>query len=321
MKTNFNVYITRSILPDGIDLLQPTCNVTIYEAENTISKKEIMMNASHADALLCMLTDSIDDEIISALPKLKVISNYAVGYNNIDLESAKKNNVIVTNTPAVLTETTAETAFALMIACSRRIVESDRWLRSNRFDGWAPMLFLGHDLHQKILGIIGLGRIGKALARRAFHGFDMKILYNDVSRDVEFEKEYKATFVSKEELLTQSDFVSLHTPLTPTTKHLIGKTELSIMKSTACLINTSRGPIVDELALIEALKTKKNFSAGLDVFEEEPTIPKELFALDNVVLLPHIGSASFETRSKMSIMAAQNILHVFAGKEPLSRVI
>lgn len=320
MNSKPKVFLTRRILQAGIDLLQTQCEVSIFPYERLITIPELIENVHDADALLCMLTDPIDDEVIRAASHLKVISNFAVGYNNINIEAAKNHNIIVTNTPGVLTETTAETAFALMIACARRITESDRWIRTHNFDGWAPMLFLGHDLYRKTLGIIGLGRIGKAFARRASRGFDMKILYLDKVRDTEFEKEYDARCVTKQELLQESDFISIHTPLTAETKHFIGEKEFSMMKTTACLINTARGPIVDEKALIEALQNKKIFSAGLDVFEDEPFIPKELIDLDNVVILPHIGSASVETRTKMSVMAAENIISVLNGEEPHSRV-
>ncbi len=315
------VFLTRPILPAGIDILEARTRVTIFREDRRITKRELIEQAGNIHALLCMLTDPIDAEVMAAAPRLRVISTYAVGYDNIDVAEAKKRGIVVTNTPGVLTETTAETAFALMIACGRRIVESDRWLRAHDFDGWAPMLFLGQDLHHKTLGIAGFGRIGKALARRAALGFHMRILYQDPVPDPQAEKELGAEQVSKEELFRRSDFLSLHLPLTPESRHYAGAPELALMKPSACLINTARGPVVDEGALIAALREKRIFSAGLDVFEEEPAIPEELRALENVVILPHIGSGSVETRTRMAVMAAENILSVLAGREPVSRVV
>ena len=316
------IIITREILPAGCEALSKKgYDLRMNSEDRAMSKEEILGAIKDADALLCMLNDPIDRDVILAGKELRVISTHAVGYNNIDLHAAKEKGIVVTNTPGVLTETTAETAFALMIACARRICESDRWLRTNTFRGWTPTMFLGMDLHKKTLGIIGLGRIGRAVAKRARFGFEMNIIYNDNARDAAFEEEYSAAFASLEDLLRRSDFVSLHTPLNPSTHHLIGAHEFSLMKPTACLINTARGPVVDERALIAALQEKTIFAAGLDVYEEEPFIPQELLALENAVLLPHIGSASIETRSKMSLMAAENIIAVLEGKEPHARVL
>lgn len=315
------VFLTRAIVPAGIDILEARTQVSIFPHDRRITKQELMEHAAGVHALLCMLTDPVDAEVMAAAPKLRVISTYAVGYDNIDIAEAKRRGIVVANTPGVLTETTAETAFALMIACGRRIVESDRWLRAHEFGGWAPMLFLGQDLHHKTLGIAGFGRIGKALARRAALGFQMRILYHDTKRDREAEKDLGAEFVSKEDLFRRADYLSLHLPLNGDSRHYAGADELALMKPTACLINTSRGPVADERALIAALREKRIFSAGLDVFEEEPALPEEFRALDNVVILPHIGSGSVETRTRMAVMAAENILSVFAGREPVSRVV
>jgi len=263
-----------------------------------------------------LLTDPIDGEIMDALPTVKIFANYAVGFNNIDVEAATKRKVAITNTPGVLTDTTADFAWTLLMAAGRRLVEADKYCRAGKYEGWGPMLFLGHDIHHKTLGIVGMGRIGQAVARRA-HGFEMKILYTDEFRlPPEKEQELRATFVSLEQLLKESDFVSLHVPLMASTKHLIGKKQLEMMKKTAVLVNTSRGPVVDERALVEALKNQTIFAAGLDVYEEEPRLAPGLADLDNVTIPPHIASASIDTRAKMATMAASNIIAFFKGEKP-----
>ncbi|MCX7716173.1 MAG: D-glycerate dehydrogenase, partial [Endomicrobia bacterium] len=241
---------------------------------------------------------------------LKIIANYAVGFNNIDVKEATSRKIPVTNTPGVLTETTADLAFALLMSVARRIVESDRFLREGKFKGWAPMLFLGNDIYGKTIGIIGFGRIGQAVAKRAL-GFDMKVLYYDTNRvKPEIEKKYSAIYKSLSELLKESDFISIHVPLTQETYHLISDKEFDLMKPTSYLINTSRGPVVDEKALVRALKNKKIAGAALDVFENEPEVEAELIDMPNTVLVPHIGSATIETRTKMALMAAENIIAV-----------
>lgn len=315
-----NILVTRRIPDEGIKLLEEKFELDLNEEDRVLTKEELMERLKDKEAMLCLLTDTIDKEVIEACPKLKVISNYAVGFNNIDVEAATEKGIPVTNTPEVLTETTADLAFTLLTAISRRLVEADKYARQGKFKGWAPMMFLGQDVHKKTLGIIGLGRIGKATAKRANKGFDMKIIYTDIQRDEEFEKEYNATFLTKEELLKQSDFVSLHIPLTEETKHLIAEKELEMMKETAYLINTARGPVVKEEALVKALKEGKIAGAALDVFEEEPKIHEGLLNLDNVIILPHIGSASKETRVKMAEMSAINLINIFEGKKPLSIV-
>ncbi|MBM3199892.1 D-glycerate dehydrogenase, partial [Candidatus Woesearchaeota archaeon] len=304
------VLVTRRIPDEGMKLLEGKFELDINEEDRVLDKNEIIKRLKGKDALLCLLTDKIDKEVIESNPKIKVISNYAVGFDNVDLATATKHKIPVTNTPGVLTETTTDLAFALLMSAARRVVESDKYARSGKFKGWAPMLFLGRDVYGKTLGILGLGRIGHAMAKRASKGFDMKILYYDMKRDEAFEKEYNAKFVDKDTLLKESDFVSLHVSLTPETKHFIGAKELGLMKKTAVLINTSRGPVVDEDALVKALKEKKIFAAGLDVYEEEPKIHPGLIGLDNVVIVPHIASASFETRGKMAEMAAKNLILV-----------
>ncbi|MEM2583839.1 MAG: D-glycerate dehydrogenase, partial [Candidatus Thermoplasmatota archaeon] len=267
------------------------------------------------DALICLLTDKIDAEVMENGKNLKVIANYAVGVDNIDIAEATKRGIFVTNTPGVLTETVADLAFALMMAIARRIVEGDAFMRQKKFKGWAPMLLLGRDIYGKTLGVVGLGRIGKAFAKRAI-GFSMNILYYSRHRDEEFEKETNARFVSLQELLKESDFISLHLPLTKETYHIIGEKELKMMKKTAYLINTSRGKCIDEKALIKALKEGWIAGAALDVYENEPEVSDELLSLNNVVLAPHIGSASYETRSRMAIMVAENVLAALNGKIP-----
>ena len=275
--------------------------------------------AKDCDILLPLLTDTIDAALMDSLPKLAMISNYAVGYNNIDVGAATKRGIIVTNTPGVLTDATADLTFTLLLCAARRIVEADKYTREGKFRGWEPMLFLGREIAHKTLGIVGLGRIGSAVAKRA-RGFEMKILYNDANRSPQLEKECGAEFVSLECILRESDFVSLHVPLLPETTHLIGAKQLSMMKQTAVLVNTSRGPVIDEKALVAALRNKTIWAAGLDVFEHEPAIEKDLLELENVVVVPHIASATIETRSRMAEIAAQNILLAIEGKMPVSLV-
>src|SRR5690606_4745829 len=259
------------------------------------TKEEVIEGVRGKDALLCLLTEEITAEVMDAAPNLKVISNYAVGYNNIDVEAATARGIVVTNTPGVLTETTADFAWALLMAVARRVVEADRFTRAGKFQGWGPLLLLGSDVYGKCLGVIGMGRIGQAIARRA-RGFDMRVLYYNRRRvDPAIENELQATYASLDELLQEADYVVLTVPLTPETHHLIGPRELAMMKPTAYLINPARGPVVDEKALVEALKSRTIAGAALDVFEEEPKLTPGLTELDNVVLAPHIASATTET--------------------------
>jgi len=294
--------------------------VDVSPHDRVLERQELISMAKGSEALLSQLTDTVDAALLDALPDVKIISNYAVGYNNIDVKAATERGVIVTNTPGVLTDTTADLAFTLMLACARRIPESDRYARDGKFKGWAPLLLLGREVTGSTLGIIGMGRIGSTLAKRA-KGFDMKIIYHDMVRaKPEVEEETGARFVDMDTLLRESDFISIHVPLLPETKHMIGAAEFSKMKKTAILVNTSRGPVIDERALIEALSQKKIFSAGLDVFENEPEIPEELMKLDNCVIVPHIGSATIETREKMAELAAKNIILASRGEMPVSVV-
>ena len=312
------LFITRYIPEEAIKRLEEVFEVEIFPENRAITHEELKEKVKDIDALICLLTDNIDHEIIEAASNLKCISVYAVGYNNIDVETATKHGIVICNTPGVLTETTADLAWALIMSCARRIVEADRFVREGKFQGWEPMLMLGNDIFGKTLGIIGMGRIGRAVAHRAL-GFDMKVIYYDPQVDPEsLPSDYVSVDLTT--LCQNSDFISIHTPLTPETRHLIGEKEFNLMKSTAILINTARGPIIDEQALISALKENKIAGAGLDVYENEPVIPEELIKLSNVILLPHIGSASYETRTKMALLAAENAIAVIEGKNPPARV-
>jgi len=308
------IFITRRLPEEGLQLLKEY-ELEIYEGDAPPSKEEIIEGVKDKDALICLLTDKIDAEVMDSAPNLKIIANYAVGIDNIDVKEATKRGILVTNTPGVLTETVADLAWALLMAVARRIVEGDKFMREGKFKGWAPLLMLGSDIYGKTIGIIGAGRIGSAVARRA-KGFNMRILYYSRKRNEKLEEECNAEYVDLETLLKEADFVSLHTPLTEETYHMIGEKELKIMKPTAYLINTGRGKCVDEEALVKALKEGWIRGAALDVFENEPAIHPELKKLDNVVLTPHIGSASYETRSKMAVMVAENVIAALEGKLP-----
>ena len=308
------IFITRRLPEEGLRLLKEH-ELEIYEGDAPPSKEEIIEGVKDKDVLICLLTDKIDAEVMDSAPNLKIIANYAVGIDNIDVEEATKRGILVTNTPGVLTETVADLAWALLMAIARRIVEGDKFMREGKFKGWAPLLMLGSDVYGKTIGIIGAGRIGSAVARRA-KGFNMRILYYSRKRNEKLEEECNAKYVDLETLLKEADFVSLHTPLTEETYHMIGEKELKMMKPTAYLINTARGKCVDEDALVKALKEGWIKGAALDVFENEPAIHPELKKLDNVVLTPHIGSASYETRSKMAVMVAKNVIAALEGKLP-----
>jgi glyoxylate reductase len=310
------VFVTRALPPPGLDLLREKYDVEVNPHDRVLTKEEILLGVKDADALVCLLTDTIDSDIIDRGGNLRIISNYAVGYNNIDFNYATTKGIIVTNTPGVLSETTADLAFSLLVAAARRIPEGDKFMREGRFEGWAPELMLGTDIHGKTLGIIGLGRIGKLVAKRAL-GFDMKVLYNTANRKPGVEQELGIHYTEVDEILKESDFVSLHVPLTEKTKGLISERELDMMKPSAYLINTSRGEVIDEPAFIEALKNNIIRGAALDVFWGEPTnVNSKLYELNNVVLAPHMGSASLETRSKMAEMTAQAVIDALEGRQP-----
>ncbi len=315
------IFITRPIPQVGAQKLKDKgYEVIVNEAaqDRPATPEELIQGAKGADAILSVLTDKITVEVMDAgSPMLKIIANFAVGFDNVDIAAAKQRNVMVTNTPGVLTNTVAEHTFALLIAIARRVSEADRFSRAGKFHAWGPNMLLGADLTGKTLGIIGLGRIGSRVAYHATRGFDMKVLYNDVKPNPDFEKELGAIFVANiDELLPQCDFISLHVPLLDSTRHLINEERLKKMKPSAYLINTSRGPIVDEKALAAALKAEKIRGAALDVFEFEPDITSELKELDNIILTPHIASGTLETRSKMAELAANNIIEALEGRTP-----
>ena len=315
------VYITRKISEAGIKILKDkSYEVEVNPKDKVLSKKELIkaLKGKNYDAVLCLLTDKIDADVFEAAGQnAKIFANMAVGFDNIDLEAAKERNIMLANTPEVLTETVAEHTFTLMLALAHRIPEADRFTRAGRFKGWAPMLFLGADLSKKTLGIVGLGRIGSRVAYHAVKGFEMKVLYYDIKQNQEFEQEFGAIYKSDlDDLLGEADFVSLHVPLLESTRHLINEARLKIMKPTAYLINTSRGAVIDEKALTMALKNKIIRGAALDVFENEPKLTPGLTKLDNVILTPHIASATEETRSKMAELASQNIIEALEGRIP-----
>ena len=315
------VFLTRRLPEDGIKILESAgLDVKIFPEDRQPTKEEIIRGVRNADALISLLSDPIDRKVIDSAPKLKVIGNYAVGFNNIDVEYAKEKGIVVVNTPGVLTETTADLAFALILAASRRVVEGDKFMRNGKFHGWAPMLLLGKEVYGATLGIVGAGRIGQAVGRRA-KGFNMRILYYSKTRKPAFEKEVGAEYRNLDDLLRESDIITLHVPLTPDTKHLIGEREFKIMKDGTILVNTARGEVVDEAAMLRALKSGKLFAAGLDVFYGEPKVNPELFKLKNVVLTPHIGSATEKTRRKMAEMVCSDVVRVLAGEEPENRVV
>ncbi|HEC88879.1 MAG TPA: D-glycerate dehydrogenase [Thermoplasmata archaeon] len=308
------IFLTRRLPEEGMKMLREH-EIEVYEGDIPPTTEEIVEGVKGKDALICLLTDKIDAQVMNASDRLKIIANYAVGVDNIDIEEATKRGIFVANTPGVLTETVADLTWALMMSVARRIVEGDKFMREGRFKGWAPLLMLGGDIYKKTLGIIGAGRIGMAVARRA-KGFEMKVLYYSRNKNEKMEKECNAKFVDFYTLLKKSDFVSLHVPLTEKTYHMIGEREFKMMKKDAYLINTARGKCIDEKALIKALKEGWIKGAGLDVFENEPHVPEELKKMNNVVLLPHIGSASYETRSKMAVMTAENVIYALNKKIP-----
>lgn len=316
------IYITRRIPEEIVLKLEKHCHVRMWEqAEIPVPRDVLEKEIVDVEGLYCLLTESIDQELIEKAKCLKVISNMAVGYNNIDIEAAKAKGITVTNTPGVLTETTADLTFALMMATARRLVESSEYLRNGNWQTWSPMQLTGQDVYGATLGIIGMGRIGASLAKRA-SGFDMDILYYNRSRKHELELEWNMTYTELDDLLKESDFICILTPFTPETKNLIGARELSLMKKTAILINTARGGIVNEDDLYHALKEGEIWAAGLDVFEQEPiSLEHPLLSLPNVVTLPHIGSASVKTRMKMADLAADNLLLVLQNQRPKHVVV
>jgi glyoxylate reductase len=312
--------VSRPLPEPAMELARSRADVDLHPGDRPLPKPELVARLKDRAGLVCLITDIVDSTVLDACPRLRVVANVAVGFNNIDVAAASRRGVVVTNTPDVLTETTADFAWTLLMAVARRLVEADRYVREGRFTQWELMLLLGGDVHGKTLGVVGFGRIGRAMARRA-KGFRMRILYHDaVAVDGALERELGASRVDLPTLLRESDFVSLHTPLLPETHHLINARSLRSMKTTAYLINASRGPVVDEGALVQALKEGWIAGAGLDVFEEEPKVHPGLLELENVVLAPHVASASSETRLQMAMLAVENCLDVLEGRRPATPV-
>ena len=311
------VYVTREMPERGLRIIKEKFDAEVWPEYAPPPKKLIIEKAAKVDALATLLSDKIDAEVYNAAPRLKIVAQMAVGFDNIDVAEATKRGIFVTNTPGVLTDTTADFAWALLMAVARRVVEADQYVRTGKWKvGWHPMMLQGRDLYRATLGIVGLGRIGCAIAMRA-KGFDMKVLYNDVIRRPDFEKEYGIQFVDTDYLFRNADFITINVPLLKETYHLVDEKKLKTMKKTAYIINNSRGPVVDEKALYKALKEGWIAGAGLDVFEQEPTpMDNPLLTLDNIVAAPHISSASYETRSKMAEMVADNLVAFFEGKTP-----
>ena len=316
--TKPRVFVTRIMAQEALDKIAQAAEMEVWPEELPPPYEVLQEKARDAWGLLTLLSDRIDAALMDAAPKLKVVSNLAVGYDNINTAEATKHHIAVSNTPGVLTGTTADLAFTLLMAAARRVVEADNYTRKGRWKTWGPKILLGQDIHNATLGIIGLGRIGAEIAKRG-RGFNMKVLYYDeMRRSEKEEKQLGVEYVPNlAKLLPRADFISVHVPLLPQTRHLIGAAEFALMKPTAVLINTSRGPVVDQRALYEALKSGQIFSAGLDVSEVEPIPPDDpLLTLDNVIITPHIASASFTTRKEMALMAAENVLAGLRGKTP-----
>ena len=311
------VLVTRPIREEPTRRLRERCDVTIDENDFGIPRDDLLAMVAGADALITMLTERVDAELLAAVgPQLKIVANHAVGFDNVSLPDCTAAGVMATNTPDVLTETTADTAWALMMAAARRIPEGDRFLRSDAPWIWGPMMMLGQDLHDRTLGIVGFGRIGQAMARRA-QGFGMKVIYHDAFRPPpETERALNARYRELDDLLQEADLVTLHTNLTPETHHMIDAARLDAMKPTAVLVNTSRGPVIDEAALADALETGQIFAAGLDVFENEPEVHPKLLELENAVVIPHLGSATVDTRIAMGLLAADNLIAALEGRRP-----
>ncbi len=316
--TKPKVYVTRRIAQEALDMIAQNAEMELWPEELSPPYEVILEKAKNIDGLLSLLTDKIDANLIKSAPKLKVISNMAVGYDNVDIPEATRRSIVVGYTPGVLTETTADFAFALLMAAARRVVEADAYTRKGQWKTWGPMVLLGQDIHHATLGLVGLGRIGMEVAKRA-RGFSMKVIYYDeLRRSQEEERQLSVEYVPElSALLSQSDFVSLHVPLSPKTRHLISTAEFTLMKPTAILINTSRGPVVDQKALYKALKSRQILAAAIDVTEAEPISRDDpLLTLDNIIITPHIASASVATRTKMAVMAAENLIAGLRGQIP-----
>ena len=311
------VYVTRRLPQPALDIIRPIADFTLWDREDVPPAREVLLReVTQVDGLLSLLTDRIDGEVMDAAPRLRVVSNFAVGFDNIDIPAATKRRIVVTNTPEVLTETVADFAFCLMLAASRRLVEGDRYARDGKWKTWEPLLLAGQDMYRATLGLIGLGRIGSAVARRA-KGFEMRVMYYDPFRREDLEQSLQIEYRPFTDVLRQADFISVHVPLSEQTRHLIGRDQFSMMKPTAVFVNTSRGPVVDQQALAEALAARRIFAAGIDVFEREP-VPTDdpLLAQGNAIVAPHIASASIPTRIRMATLAAENLVAVLQGKRP-----
>jgi glyoxylate reductase len=316
------VFITRRIPEEGLVILKDAgIDYEVFShAFTPATREDIVTGMEGCDGIITLLSDTIDEGLLRENPDLRIVSQYAVGYNNIDTATAKELGITVTNTPGVLTEATADLTWGLILSAARWIVTSDKFIRDKRFQGWAPLLQRGMEMYGRTLGIVGAGRIGAAVAKRAT-GFGMDIIYHNRNRNLELEEETGATYVSFDELVERSDVLSVHTPLTPETRHLFTEREFNMMKNTAVFVNTSRGPCVDEAALLTALRTGEIFAAGLDVYEREPEYLEGLQELDNVVMVAHIGSATMKSRADMAIIAAQNLVNFYEGKEPEFKVV
>jgi len=307
---------TRPLFPAARTILDQHFDVDYWKPSERISREELLKRVADKEGLVCLLTEKVDDELLTGAPKLRIASTVSVGYDNIDVAACTKHKVVATNTPGVLDDTTADFAWTLLMAIARRLLEGDAWMRSGTWPGWDLDQLVGGDIWGKTLGVLGFGRIGRGVARRS-RGFEMRVLYSDAVRaSAEVEKELNAEFVDRDRLFRESDFISVHVPLLPDTRHLISKDNLEKMKRTAFLVNTSRGPVVDEAALAEALENKKIAGAALDVFEHEPKVHPALLMRKDVILTPHIASASVETRTKMAVMAANNVVALFEGRRP-----
>lgn len=313
------IYITYQIPEEPLEILKKSYDVLINRNEGSMTKEELKHELKDVVAVIAMYDNEFDKEVIDCLQNIKIIANFGVGYNNIDVKYAASKGIVVSNTPEVLTNATANLAFGLLLSVARRINESDKCVREGKFNGWTPTWLLGQEITGKTLGVIGAGNIGKCLAKRA-KGFDMNIIYHNRNRDIDFEKEIGATYVSKDELLKTSDFVSLHVPLTKKTKYMIGLDEFKMMKDNAILINASRGKVVDEKALVKSLKKGYIWGAGLDVYENEQEVNEELLKLENVVLGAHIGGSTVDTIENMTNICARNIMQVLNGEIPPNSV-
>jgi glyoxylate reductase len=315
------VYVSRIIPAPALDIVRGVAEMRMWDREDEPPPRDVLLReVADCDGLLSLLTDRIDDELLAHAPRLRVVGNMAVGFDNVDIAAATRRGVLVSNTPDVLTETTADFAFALLVAAARRMVEADAFARAGKWKTWGPMLLAGQDIHHATLGLIGLGRIGSAVARRA-KGFAMTVLYYDPIRRPDLEESLDIEYREMNDVLRVSDFISVHVPLLPETRHLIGMAQFRMMKPTAVFVNAARGPIVDQAALAEALRSRTIYAAGIDVFEREPvSVDDPLLKLDNVVVAPHIASASIPTRTRMATLAAENIAAVLQGRRPATPV-